>query len=185
MIKTYCDCCGNEIDHRNEIGLDDSTGNRCLKAEIRSPQPVDGKRCRLTVELMEYKDGVSNDGHFCKYCVLDAFANLDDGKRPNQPKITAKAIAMSAVKLVEKTSHDGEANSSAHRDILLYGIIIRAFEVMRGKSVAHFSDALSEPWDQESSDQKVLTLLQRARNSVDNQEQDVDGLGLQDAEARA
>lgn len=173
MIKTYCDCCGNEITHRNQVEFDEEQHR--MKADLRSPQPVNGVSSRLSVELLTYKDDTSNAGHFCKYCILDAFAKLDDGKRPNQPKITAKAIANSAVRLVEKTAREGEAPSAAHRDILLYGIIIEAFGHMSCKSAEYFcgafSDKFTEDYDGDASEITRLSLsLQGARNCVDNQE---------------
>jgi len=36
----------------------------------------------LQVEVIETKDGTSNAGHFCRYCVLDALRSLDDRPRP-------------------------------------------------------------------------------------------------------
>jgi len=32
----------------------------------------------LQVEVLETKDGTSNAGEFCRYCVLDALQKLDD-----------------------------------------------------------------------------------------------------------
>ena len=68
MIRYFCDLCGREMQDsgagRNELGR--------LTATVR------GRGCELKVEVIQSKDGVGNNGHFCRYCVLDALGALDD-----------------------------------------------------------------------------------------------------------
>lgn len=69
MIRYFCDCCGQELKGRDADGR--IPGGR-LKATLKNGNS------ELTVEIIESKDGVGNSGHFCRYCVLDALAKLDD-----------------------------------------------------------------------------------------------------------
>lgn len=71
MVKYYCDYCGAEI-----TGANTRDGGR-LKTTINN-----GRGCSLGVEVIESCNGASNHGHFCRYCVLDAIAKLDD--RPKE-----------------------------------------------------------------------------------------------------
>ena len=69
MIRYFCDCCGEEIavrdtKQRNPLGR--------LTAKLKHGAS------ELQVEVLETKDGTSNAGEFCRYCVLDALQKLDD-----------------------------------------------------------------------------------------------------------
>lgn len=72
MIRYFCDCCGEELKGRDGDGR--IPAGR-LKATLTKGLS------ELTVEVIETKDNVSNAGHFCRYCVLDALAKLDDRPR--------------------------------------------------------------------------------------------------------
>ena len=69
MIRYFCDCCGEEIAER-----DSKYRNPLhrLTAKLKRGQS------ELQVEVIETKDGCSNAGNFCRYCVLDALRSLDD-----------------------------------------------------------------------------------------------------------
>ena len=72
MIRYLCDCCGEEIavsdtKQRNPLGR--------LTAKLKHGAS------ELQVEVLETKDGTSNVGEFCRYCVLDALQKLDDRPR--------------------------------------------------------------------------------------------------------
>lgn len=67
MIRYFCDCCDKEITERNPL--------RRLTAKLKRGNS------ELQVEVIEAKDGTSNAGHFCRYCVLDALLSLDDRPR--------------------------------------------------------------------------------------------------------
>lgn len=71
MIRYFCDCCNREI----PIDPIDPLGR--LKATVK------GGNHSLTVSVITSKDGTANSGHFCKYCVLDAIATLDDRPKDN------------------------------------------------------------------------------------------------------
>ena len=73
MIKTFCDCCGEEISGDNE--LKGGTIGR-LGARVKSANAMK----ELKVEVITVKDGTYNAGDFCLYCVLDALNSAD--KRP-------------------------------------------------------------------------------------------------------
>lgn len=66
MIKRFCDRCEKEIKGDNAID------GRRLQTELTN------KLCKLKIEVLTSKDGVDNDGHFCKYCVIEAVMALDD-----------------------------------------------------------------------------------------------------------
>jgi hypothetical protein len=72
MIRYFCDCCEKELQGRDGSGR---IPPGRLKATLKKGASL------LTVEVIEMKDGVSNAGHFCRYCVLDALASLDDRPR--------------------------------------------------------------------------------------------------------
>lgn len=72
MIKRFCDCCGHEINEANECG----GGTVGRLGTVLSRNGV-----KLTIEVLTAKDGTSNDGDFCKHCVLDALQNLDNRPR--------------------------------------------------------------------------------------------------------
>lgn len=85
MIKYICDCCGNEIDGRRAL-----PGNRRLCTTVKG---VDPKQA-FTVEVMTYLNGVANDGHFCKYCILDALYRLDDRHTSSTPVTINKNLSV-------------------------------------------------------------------------------------------
>ena len=72
MIRYFCDCCGEEIAAND---TKDRNPLHRLTAKLKRGNS------ELQVEVIETKDGVSNAGHFCRYCVLDALAKLDDRPR--------------------------------------------------------------------------------------------------------
>jgi hypothetical protein len=70
--KYFCDACGNEMNHEStpHNGM-----NGCrLAVKVKSAN----RTTELGVEVITTKDGISNAGDFCKYCILDALAKLDD-----------------------------------------------------------------------------------------------------------
>ncbi len=69
MIRYFCDCCGEEIAARDSK---DRNPLHRLTAKLKRGQS------ELQVEVIETKDGCSNAGNFCRYCVLDALRSLDD-----------------------------------------------------------------------------------------------------------
>lgn len=72
MIRYFCDCCGEEI-------ADGDTKDR--NPLHRLTAKLKRGNSELQVEVIETKDNVSNAGQFCRYCVLDALASLDDRPR--------------------------------------------------------------------------------------------------------
>lgn len=76
MIRYFCDCCGGEIAERD---TEHCNPLHRLTAKLKRGN------CELQVEVIETKDGTSNGGHFCRYCVLDALYGLDD-----RPRVEAK-----------------------------------------------------------------------------------------------
>lgn len=75
MIKTFCDCCGEEISGYNEL-KGGSIGR--LGAKVKSANAMK----ELKVEIITIKDGTCNAGDFCLYCVLGALNSAD--KRPRE-----------------------------------------------------------------------------------------------------
>lgn len=71
MVKFFCDGCGDEISDRNSPRGGFNVSDR-LGIEIEK----NGRR--LKCELLTSLNGTSNDGLFCKYCIIDAFKGLDD-----------------------------------------------------------------------------------------------------------
>lgn len=69
MIRYFCDCCGTEISERDNKGR--NTLGRLTATLSRGAS-------KLQVDVIESRDGTSNAGQFCNYCVLDALAKLDD-----------------------------------------------------------------------------------------------------------
>ena len=69
MIRYFCDCCGEEIHERD---TKDRNPLHRLTAKLKRGNS------ELQVEVLETKDGTSNAGQFCRYCVLDALRALDD-----------------------------------------------------------------------------------------------------------
>ena len=80
MIKLFCDCCGDEIVENNSPRF--SPGSTYLGRLCASVTSAN-RKTKLSVEVITSKDGVSNDGDFCKYCILDALVGLDD-----RPKVS-------------------------------------------------------------------------------------------------
>lgn len=69
MIKYFCDCCGDEIAERD-------TKERNPLARLTAK--LKRGNAELHVEVIETKNGTSNAGQFCRYCVIDALRELDD-----------------------------------------------------------------------------------------------------------
>jgi len=72
MIRYFCDNCEEEIAERD---AKDRNPLHRLSATVKRGNS------ELTVEVIESKNGASNAGHFCRYCVLEALAKLDDRPR--------------------------------------------------------------------------------------------------------
>ena len=70
MIKRFCDMCDVEMTDKNSPNFGANSSR--LAAKLTRPS------VELSVEVIVAKDGVSNSGDFCKYCVLDALDKLDD-----------------------------------------------------------------------------------------------------------
>lgn len=84
MTKYFCDKCEKEITDENEcVGGNISSGRVGTEIEYRTKgqSPME-KSHKLKVEIIHSHNGTANAGLFCKYCILDAFARLDD--RPRQ-----------------------------------------------------------------------------------------------------
>ncbi len=75
MIVHYCDCCGRQMDNRSILSQH-PLGR--LQATVKSQKNTE---VALTVEIITSKNGVSNAGDFCVYCILDALYQLDDRPR--------------------------------------------------------------------------------------------------------
>ena len=78
MIKYFCDCCGEEIAARD---IKDRNPLNRLTAKLKRLD------CTLTVEVLETKDGCSNSGNFCRYCVLAALQELNDRPQGSQGRL--------------------------------------------------------------------------------------------------
>lgn len=74
MIKTFCDCCGEEISGDNE--LKGGTIGR-LGAKVKAANA----RTELKVEVITIKGDTANAGDFCLYCVLAALNSADKRAR--------------------------------------------------------------------------------------------------------
>ena len=69
MIKRYCDMCDVEM-------KEDDRGPRTALGRLTAT--LDRGKSKLTVEVIQSRNGVSNSGDFCNHCVLDALKELDD-----------------------------------------------------------------------------------------------------------
>ena len=81
MIRHFCDECGAEITRKNMCGKD-SSGNR-LSGKGDTSKPTPGV---LFFDVMTGKGNITNDGEFCKYCVIDAINKLDDRPKQGEPQ---------------------------------------------------------------------------------------------------
>ena len=83
MIRHFCDECGDELKGKNRCKSNrGSTGpdkdSDRLAGEGSGSKPTPGV---MHFEIMTGRGNTWNDGEFCKYCVLDAVAKLDDRPR--------------------------------------------------------------------------------------------------------
>jgi len=69
-VKHFCDLCGVEITDANKANL--HSDNFRMKASVNE------NGVTLTTEIMTSKDGTTNAGDFCKYCIIDCINTLDD-----------------------------------------------------------------------------------------------------------
>ena len=74
MIKYFCDICGDEITKGN------SYDDERLKATNHA-RHGGTTGAVLNIEIITGKNGTSNAGNFCKYCVIDTVLKLDDRPR--------------------------------------------------------------------------------------------------------
>ena len=82
MTKYFCDKCETEITQENKcIGADASQHRLGTEIEFRETGKPFSKSSKLKVELLHGFNGEANSGIFCKYCILDAFLQLDDRPR--------------------------------------------------------------------------------------------------------
>lgn len=86
MIKYFCDKCGEEISEQNKcVGGYNSSDRIGVSIDYRHPRGNPFvKKQSLSLELLVRFNGEPNEGHFCKYCIIDAFCSLDD--RPKEEK---------------------------------------------------------------------------------------------------
>lgn len=76
MIKTFCDACDQEIKGANDFG-----GGRLRSVESST---YVGLLFEVTTGRAPGSGAWSwNAGHWCKYCILDAIAKLDDRPKPD------------------------------------------------------------------------------------------------------
>lgn len=78
MIRHYCDGCGNEITYANKVD-----------GRLRSVVPSTYSGVIFEIMVGSTKPGhggLWNNGEWCKYCILDAIAKLDD--RPMLQRVT-------------------------------------------------------------------------------------------------
>jgi len=68
MIKTFCDICGVEITNENFYHSDHTFAN--YKDSNNGNQ--------LSVKIITGNGKYFNQGHFCKYCIIDAVMSADD-----------------------------------------------------------------------------------------------------------
>lgn len=66
MIKYYCDICGKDITPENQ-----SSGDRLIGSKK-------GGHGTMRFEIITGLNAGSNNGCFCKYCIIDAVNHLDD-----------------------------------------------------------------------------------------------------------
>ncbi len=80
MTRTYCDKCGNEIHDQGARGR--NTTCEEMKGFVFQSDSV-----ATRTNLLHFKILVEpmHNSHICKYCVLDAIAELDD--RPKQASV--------------------------------------------------------------------------------------------------
>jgi hypothetical protein len=75
-VKYFCDLCDREL---TEATTPDGGFNGVDRLGTSLQRP---NRPMLKVEVMTFKGQTANDGHWCKYCVLDALYKLDDRPQP-------------------------------------------------------------------------------------------------------
>jgi hypothetical protein len=66
MKKTFCDICGAEIGRHNHPGT---------KGPGRIAGEYQKNGVKLSYEVIVGKDGVTNEGDFCRYCIMEALAH--------------------------------------------------------------------------------------------------------------
>ena len=73
MIKYYCDKYKKELNKLKRRGgyFDRSRVGTEIRIGIS----------RFNLEVMVSRDGVSNSGELCQYCIIEAIAKLDDRKK--------------------------------------------------------------------------------------------------------
>jgi len=70
MIRKFCDICKTEIDNKSDIKFHGE--NFPFTATIKH------KASGAEVHLVVYKETINDGLDLCKYCVIDAFNELDD-----------------------------------------------------------------------------------------------------------
>ena len=78
MIRTFCDCCGDEITDKNTTAC---SGNELGRLTAQVMPKMGGSGEVMAVQVITAHEGTWNKGHFCKYCVIDAINKLDDRPR--------------------------------------------------------------------------------------------------------
>ena len=74
--KYFCDSCDRELTDQTSPDGGYNSNSRLGTSLQRKGKPL------LKVEIMVFKGQTANDGHWCKYCILDALYKLDDRPRP-------------------------------------------------------------------------------------------------------
>ena len=75
MTRIFCDMCGHEITQSNRC-----EGGRNSSDRLGTTLKRRGHELHIEI-ITGTSSGKWNDGHFCKYCVLDAIYKLDDRRK--------------------------------------------------------------------------------------------------------
>lgn len=67
MRKFFCDICEDEI----------IKGNEAREGKLSVTKILRGDHV-FTVEVSTSFEGVADNGHFCRYCIIDVVKGLDD-----------------------------------------------------------------------------------------------------------
>lgn len=78
MIKYFCDSCGSEI-KENQYGVDNPLP---FLFHVKHEKIKKVNAAVVIYKAKDYYDrDISNQPHFCKYCLIDAVNTLDDRPR--------------------------------------------------------------------------------------------------------
>jgi hypothetical protein len=92
VIRTFCDCCGEEITEKNDLGPLGTINVSAARAKRQRNVNIHVS-ASITAQSGRSWSDETDPEHICRHCVIDALAMKDTRPKPAPPLALADATA--------------------------------------------------------------------------------------------